>query len=1342
MSKVDGHLLRTRDLEWYETPMPVVGLVGRPDLHTAIVKSVPQVHLLRFIPIDLNNHRFPSKNPKRLNYEGYEPPGLLKNSWITKHLKKLPAVCLLLVDFEEGKNPEHLESEVGSLLVTLKDLPNFPTYMKTIVVFIRQQHNDDEAHYLERFSRWSKRIQGLDGARSFLFLSPLAMKIDLKKLESMAFDFSQAVYTHLAKSVKSHKHKVSKSSQQALYVRHHFKIGFYAETINDLTTAHKYYLSSATFLKQIMFNIRGGTTIEIKAVADLLNYKICRILISLRRINEAQEQFKQHIKYYSLLTGLNDLLFLHFSWLATQYCTFADMLDSVPPSVFVRSRQNNNGYLYETAASYTFKRRNCAQEQNVQTSSFIAERNTFGPAVYLGHPLTKLAGGGLGASGGGDETKEKPSDHMYVTSALTEEKGIDHSQLGIALLTRALEIFKREKANRMILHIAAQMAIEHYHSKQYQVAKQYFDRIVRTYRSDQWFSILFSILRFSLNCGMKLEMQRDVIVNILELLGKNPDDKIVLFRQLLSLLTEEQNKLEKEPSAATLSLTTTAATLSSPTAAPASVLLVPFVCNILACSAYFLSNPIVEVKENVEFVLTIKSQFPMSVKFSKIIVVTTNEHYNFALVSNSEDDWNKVGQFSASEVKTPEQLLTLPTPTLSLNKTVVTVTSPTNNAFVLPSSSSEIAIDTLFFPNSTRTFRINFQTFLTTSSTPLSISHLLFFLPSQSPPSSSSAVAAASLICQCPCSVASFEPILPTPPIPVPVIDENFKSYVTLRGVETQKAFGETYWQPTTTTTLSTSGEEGKSDNINNNIQRRNALDIAPAKPKAYFEVEQRAPALIDEYHCVMLTIHSNGDSMKNSHVKFECVSDTKQDETSTTTATTVTSASVAAITAAAAGATFSGSEETNSSLSNNNVNDGKVQLYAGFGLPEPDAKHIFFRFLEGENVLVPIINTLPLPNLNANSTHALPVFVCARLRRPHVLSVTTTITYDNWEGVNLTYTASFTVNVEIPFKIRARYFSDIPVPKIINEEGDRGQIISPTNTNNTKAGSSRNSVSKQQSKYPPMLLAGQECILYVEIENNSAHHPILVTSLNVNLPSTSAPTSVFSLDARLGCGDRHTIKFSFRPSQLGQLLGALCIRWTRLLENPNSFEKTSLPVMRTRAITSIRGPTNETTIHIPAETPPLARDDKPVSISSFDPLFSHPLPDNHFLEVLPVCEIRAPPLQVSVKFPPSGSIGRTFLMRVSITNRTTAAQVVAATLDTTPAMAVSGLRSTSFTLAPSDRNGLQKMELVYRLAPLQCGYIPLPKLQLKSLPSKASLLDPGDLGFVFIVPNEKSTSS
>ncbi len=68
------------------------------------------------------------------------------------------------------------------------------------------------------------------------------------RLELVLYEQACEYYRSEAKKVKAHKHKVSQSSQPALYVRHHFKVAFYNEMIADYTAALKCALPRSALL--------------------------------------------------------------------------------------------------------------------------------------------------------------------------------------------------------------------------------------------------------------------------------------------------------------------------------------------------------------------------------------------------------------------------------------------------------------------------------------------------------------------------------------------------------------------------------------------------------------------------------------------------------------------------------------------------------------------------------------------------------------------------------------------------------------------------------------------------------------------------------------------------------------------------------------------------------------------------------------------------------------------------------------------------------------------------------------------------------------------------------------
>lgn len=58
--------------------------------------------------------------------------------------------------------------------------------------------------------------------------------------------------------------------------------------------------------------------LEIRTVAGFINYKLCRVLFTLRLPRDAISQFKAHIDRYKARSGFKELSFEHHAWLSKQ----------------------------------------------------------------------------------------------------------------------------------------------------------------------------------------------------------------------------------------------------------------------------------------------------------------------------------------------------------------------------------------------------------------------------------------------------------------------------------------------------------------------------------------------------------------------------------------------------------------------------------------------------------------------------------------------------------------------------------------------------------------------------------------------------------------------------------------------------------------------------------------------------------------------------------------------------------------------------------------------------------------------------------------------------------------
>lgn len=68
--------------------------------------------------------------------------------------------------------------------------------------------------------------------------------------------------------------------------------------------------------------------VEIKFVAEHLNFKISTLLLHGGKITEAIMWFRRHNTAYSKLVGSTEVTFLHWEWLSRQFLVFAELLET------------------------------------------------------------------------------------------------------------------------------------------------------------------------------------------------------------------------------------------------------------------------------------------------------------------------------------------------------------------------------------------------------------------------------------------------------------------------------------------------------------------------------------------------------------------------------------------------------------------------------------------------------------------------------------------------------------------------------------------------------------------------------------------------------------------------------------------------------------------------------------------------------------------------------------------------------------------------------------------------------------------------------------------------------
>ena len=68
--------------------------------------------------------------------------------------------------------------------------------------------------------------------------------------------------------------------------------------------------------------------VEIKAVAEQLNFKVSTLLLHGGKVVEAITWFHKHISNYQRVMGTAEVAFLHWEWLSRQFLVFAELLET------------------------------------------------------------------------------------------------------------------------------------------------------------------------------------------------------------------------------------------------------------------------------------------------------------------------------------------------------------------------------------------------------------------------------------------------------------------------------------------------------------------------------------------------------------------------------------------------------------------------------------------------------------------------------------------------------------------------------------------------------------------------------------------------------------------------------------------------------------------------------------------------------------------------------------------------------------------------------------------------------------------------------------------------------
>ncbi|XP_064653075.1 trafficking protein particle complex subunit 11-like isoform X2 [Lineus longissimus] len=625
-------------------PMGLVVLTGLDITYNAVHKSIWDSFCnnrrqdrvpLKFRVFEAD-HEYPKGRSKRTSYEWYIPKGILKTSWMHKHLERMPAVVVVFYDLDWD---EHMWKEKQMECATRVEIVRSTLVgrgTKVAVVLIQKNTPLPPGEDVIAAERAASLCSACELSAKSLFVLPhsdhlLGYTI---RLENAFYELSQSYYYAEARRVKSHKEFLNKTTHQLLYVRHQFKIGFLNELKQDTHIALKHYKQA--YGHALDLRMHDTNMLEVKTIACFINYKICRLSFQHNVPLDAIAQFRKHIDFFKSKIGSPELAFEHSAWMSKQFQVFGDLFDEAIKLGLTAVQTQHPGFYYQQAANHAIARK--------QLCRGLCHALAAPPVPDPLENLTNLDFYGQRPWRQGHQSIDPPDsvkEREGIRALQALELTVDHSWLIIPLLSSAVSQFKKYKSPRMKRYLMVQMGEEYYHAKDYNKGLTILSRVTWDYRQERWWPLLTSILITSLRCAYLVGNVDEYVTICLELMGKNilcsPEEKTRIQMNLIRVMSNDAP--EPEPGCDS-DCVEKAKSLwkTDPSTRESNVFTVEMnnIIPFIECKARF-THATFKADEPVELDVFLRTSCPFPIRFSKLSVLINNVAYNeFCSVTDTE----------------------------------------------------------------------------------------------------------------------------------------------------------------------------------------------------------------------------------------------------------------------------------------------------------------------------------------------------------------------------------------------------------------------------------------------------------------------------------------------------------------------------------------------------------------------------------------------------------------------------------------------------------------------------------------------------------------------------------
>jgi hypothetical protein len=503
------------------------------------------------------DYHFKEKSPSK---DHPSSEGVLKLDWMYKHCSLLPSLVLLTTSFgTDWPAGEWIRRET-TIIERITQLKHFMQQrdVKVILILMKFGHNTIDKDVIDERLNAIKRHCQLE-SKSFVTLSSkdliTGLKDSLKRLTKTVRDYSAGYYVSQGKRLRGME-RLIRPSDYILITRMNFKVAFFYEFQLQESRALRNYKQCYASLIDLhkLAKQKPEMIMQIKAVAEIVNFKLCNIQLKSGSVKEASQQFRNHMKTFSGSTS--QFSWHDHTWAANQYLIYVSLLTYF--SINTNHTDADRSYYYHRAALCSQKRQEAFQSRQ-QRSNSVEELEAlhtkyknvttkapkfFGSAPqYVNNSSTKASK--LTASAAAAPDAPPSSTDLWNISQHSQlliEEQVNHTDEILALLQKSLKninpLHKRRKAHIRVLIAKQLMSIG-----DYDMASAHLSPLIDFLHREQWSFCAIPVLRKKMLCAIYLGRPREYIPAALKLYKIavlddffESEDRMQLHRDLMSII--------------------------------------------------------------------------------------------------------------------------------------------------------------------------------------------------------------------------------------------------------------------------------------------------------------------------------------------------------------------------------------------------------------------------------------------------------------------------------------------------------------------------------------------------------------------------------------------------------------------------------------------------------------------------------------------------------------------------------------------------------------------------------------------------------------------------------------